>query len=75
MLLTLAATLCVDGDCEDLPIFESLSIPLPTCDANVVLPGDGTVGGFVTALGGKVGAIGVGFIADMLGIGVSEQFH
>ena len=75
LLLNFATTLCVDGNCEDLTIFDSLSIPIPTCDTNIALPGDGTIGGFVAALGGKVGAIGVGFIANMLGIGVSKQFN
>ncbi|XP_072033124.1 uncharacterized protein [Amphiura filiformis] len=73
--VSLTLNLCVDNHCEDIPIFNGISIPLPRCDGNGIIPGDGTVEGFLTAIGGTVGAVGINFIADQLGIGryVTEE--
>ena len=72
--ITLDIELCIDGQCEATLVFENLHVPIPLCNtdySNFVLPGDGTVAGFVQEFAGNIGEAGVNLVIQKLGIAVS----
>ena len=72
--ISLSILICIDGNCEDVPIYDGISITVSPCHEDVQFPGDGTVAGFLTAIGGSAGGIGINYISNVLGIGVSTNF-
>ena len=72
--LNFATTLCIDNTCEELVILNDVKIPTPLCYSdltNVVLPGDGSIHGFVHHLNGNIGSSAVNVVLEKLGLAVS----
>ena len=71
--ITLTLNLCIDEACEDISIFKDLKVPIPGCNTDftsLVLPGDGSIEGFVQYLGGEVGDAAVTVVLERLGLSV-----
>ena len=66
----MAITHCIDSSCEVSTVLNDVSIPIQYCNGEMEIPGDGTVTGLLSALGGNIGSIGVTFIQSMLGFDV-----
>ena len=69
--LGLAFDLTIDGAETMFPILTDTSIPIPVCsDDPFVLPGDGSIKGFVKAVGQNVGQTAVDVVLKQLGLEV-----
>ncbi len=49
----------LDGVATDFAILSGTTIPIPTCDNDLPLPGDGSVQGFLRAIGDYIGQLAV----------------
>ena len=66
-------TLCIEGSCQYVPIFEGFSLSPPnSCDGGMPLPGDGTINGLLEELDGDIGEAGVLILLNSIGLTVSE---
>ena len=73
--ITLTIELCIDDNCESIPVLNDLNVPIPFCNTdftNFQLPGDGTIAGFVQHLAGDIGDAGINLVIQKLGISVSK---
>ncbi len=71
--MRLDIVLCIDGTCEVVPVFHGVNIPIPTCNIdmdNFVLPGNGTVAGFIDHLGGEIGDSATDIMLQKIGLQV-----
>ena len=71
--LTLASKLCIDDTCDVVTMFDGLRVPVPHCNTdftNLLLPGDGTIKGFVQELGGNIGSLAIDFVVQKLNLSV-----
>ncbi|XP_072033125.1 uncharacterized protein [Amphiura filiformis] len=69
--ITLDIILCIDDTCNTIPVFREVKFPIPICNIdfnNFVLPGDGSVAGFVEHLGGKIGDSAVEVVLKKFGL-------
>ena len=76
--ITLTIKLCIDGECRIIPIFKGVNLPIPDCNVeyqHYLLPGDGTITGFVDALGGKVGNTAVDIVLLKYGLKVRKRIE
>ncbi|XP_072048757.1 uncharacterized protein [Amphiura filiformis] len=76
--VTLAINLCIDDVCEEVIVIDKLKVPIPLCNtdiSSIQLPGDGSIAGFATELGSKIGNSAVDLVIEKLGLGdyVSKQ--
>ncbi|XP_022102001.1 uncharacterized protein LOC110985344 [Acanthaster planci] len=57
----LSLVICIDGACDTLTILEGSRLPIPLCNTedSFTLPGDGTISGFLSYLGGNIGQFAV----------------
>ena len=71
--LNLSFTISVEGEDSNFPILSSTTVPIPVCneDASFSLPGDGSIGGFVKALGESFAQTAVDEVLKRLGIKVN----
>ena len=70
--MDLSLQLQLDDQPTDIQVLSGTTIPIPLCneDASLVLPGDGTIGGFARALGENVGQTAVELVLTHLGLEV-----
>ncbi|XP_072023446.1 uncharacterized protein, partial [Amphiura filiformis] len=69
--ITLGIEVCINSVCDVTPVFDDIRIPIPLCNIdfnNLVLPGDGTIQGFVQELGETIGDSAVGVVLNKLGL-------
>ncbi|XP_038062441.1 uncharacterized protein LOC119732930 [Patiria miniata] len=59
--IDLSLVFCVDGACDTLTVFAGSRLPIPLCNTRdtFALPGDGSVSGFLSYLGGHVGQFAI----------------
>ena len=71
-MLNFGLQLELDGVVKDVVILTNATIPRPLCNDNqsFVLPGDGTVAGFVNAIGPNIGETAVDVVLTNLGLKV-----
>ena len=73
--LGLAFDLTIDGAETIFPILTDTSIPIPVCSNDpFVLPGDGSIEGFVKAVGQDVGQTAVDVVLKQLGLEVLYSY-
>ena len=69
--LSLAFDLTIDGAETMFPVLTDTSVPIPVCsDDPFVLPGDGSIEGFVKVVGNNVGQTAVDVVLKQLGLQV-----
>ncbi len=68
----LFVTLCIDDDCDVIPVVSEFLIPIPFCNRNgtLSLPGDGTLAGYVEHSMKDAKAAAVDLVLNSLGIKV-----
>ncbi|XP_033637723.1 uncharacterized protein LOC117298529 [Asterias rubens] len=69
--VTLDVELCIDNACVTTSILDHVWVPIPICNINPVtftLPGDGTVAGFITELGGRIGDSAIDLVLEKYGL-------
>ncbi|XP_038050728.1 uncharacterized protein LOC119723897 [Patiria miniata] len=74
--VTLNVMLCIDDTCTMTPVLDHVWVPIPLCNINATsftLPGDGTVGGFIRDLGGRIGNSAIDLVLEKFGL--SEYLH
>ena len=66
----LSLELFIEGKTTNFMVYSDARIPIPLCneDATFVLPGDGTVNGFLLAIGGNVASTAIEAVMYHLGI-------
>ena len=65
--ISLHLNLYIDDECNTFPIIKEVKLPIPICNVDYqhfVLPGDGTVAGFVDYLDGRVGDVAIDFVVE-----------
>ncbi|XP_033637389.1 uncharacterized protein LOC117298318 isoform X2 [Asterias rubens] len=69
--LYLQLVFCLDGSCNTVTVFEGSRILIPLCNTedSFVLPGDGTVSGFLEYLGGNIGQFAIDAAIRHLNLG------
>ena len=72
ILVSLSITHCIDKTCEAISIFDRTNILIPVCNGSIAIPGNGTIAGFIDALDGHVGPLGVIFVTHFLGFDVRK---
>ena len=70
--MDLSLELQLDDQPTNIQVLSGTTIPIPLCneDAAIVLPGDGTIGGFARALGENVGQTAVELVLKHIGLEV-----
>ena len=68
--LNLAFLLDVEGLSTDLNILNDTRIPIPVCNTEFTLPGDGTIKGFIRAVGKNAAQSAVDVVLEQLGLKV-----
>ncbi len=71
--INLGVELCIDATCEFVTVFDGVQIPIPGCNIDynaLVLPGDGSVAGFVQELGNTIGDSAISVVLEKLGLAV-----
>ena len=68
--MTLGFQLTLDGDTTQFDILNKALVPIPACNGEVTLPGDGTIAGFSAVLGDRVGQSAVSVVLKALGLEV-----
>ncbi len=69
-VINLSLRTTLDGVATDYVILSGTTIPIPTCDNDFPLPGDGSVEGFLRAIGGNIGQLAVERVLSELGLQV-----
>ncbi len=72
--MRLDIVLCIDDTCDVVPVFQGVNIPIPTCNIDMdsfVLPGNGTVAGFIDYLGGEIGDPATDIVLKKMGLQVT----
>ena len=72
-VLSLALQIDIEGDVTAITILSDINVPIPGCneDASFTLPGDGSIQGFVRAVGENFGQAAVQAVFRKLGLEVS----
>ena len=63
--------ICIDGVCEPVSVVSKLQIPIPICNPNGTLPGNGTLAGVLDQFAMDGANAGLELILISLGIEVS----
>ena len=73
--VNLSFTLKLEGVVSNFVVLNKANFPMPFCNDNttLTLPGDGSVGGFVTALGGEFVQSAVDLVLEYLGLKVRKE--
>ncbi|XP_022105071.1 uncharacterized protein LOC110987006 [Acanthaster planci] len=69
--VSLNIMLCIDDACTTTPVLDQVWVPIPVCNTNATsfaLPGDGTVGGFIRQLGGRIGNSAIDLVLEKLNL-------
>ena len=70
--LDLSINFCVDDLCHDIPVLKGIHLPVPACNyLSYVLPGNGTLAGFLDYLDGEIGDSAIELVMQKFEISVS----
>ncbi len=66
----------LEGDITAFNLLYDTKVPIPLCNENamLILPGDGSINGFIRAVGENVGQSALEVVLRQLGIEVNEQY-
>ena len=69
--VNLSSRFIIEDQATDFIVLSDARFPIPSCNTDIgySLPGDGTVSGFVTAVGETVGEAAIEAVLNHLGIG------
>ena len=71
-VLDLAFQIKIEGDVTSVTILSDMKVPIPGCNENATftLPGDGSIQGFVNAVGENFGQAAIQIVFQKLGLEV-----
>ena len=73
--IDLSLVLCIDNNCETIPVFSKLLVPIPFCNPNGTfsLPGNGTLAGVLEQFGTGASEAAIDLVLSSLGIKVIKH--
>ncbi len=69
-IMDVSVEVCIDGSCVEIPVVSQVVIPIPICNPDATLPGDGTLNGVLDAFESEASENAIELALKYLGISV-----